>query len=144
MWAKTKIRAASETIIWAPLRLTSVARLAFRLIRTDTIDGLAMLQRHAWIDHRDRQVVTLAPQPINFARVSPHESSALAATLTAGEIERRRDILFGLARIRLDGRTRQFGFNRENEGDPNSPLKVFITDSTGEKHCFSRVSHLAA
>ncbi len=116
----------------------------FRLIRTDTIDGLAMLQRHAWIGHRDRQVVTLAPQPINFGRVSPHESSALAATLAAGEIERRRDILFGPARIRLDGRTRQFEFNQENEGDPNSPLKVFITDSTGEKHCFSRGSHLAA
>jgi hypothetical protein len=103
-----------------------------------------MLQRHAWIGHRDRQVVTLEPQLINFGRVSPHESSALAATLPAGEIERRRDILFGPARIRLDGRTRQFEFNQENEGDPNSPLKVFITDSTGKKHCFSCFSHLAA
>jgi hypothetical protein len=110
----------------------------FRLIRTDTIDALAVLQKHAWIGHRDRQIVTLAPQPINFGRVSPHESSALAATLAAGEIERRRDILFGPARIRLDARTRQFEFNRENEADPNSPLKVFITDSTGEKHSFSR------
>ena len=103
-----------------------------------------MLQRHAWVGHRDRQVVTLAPQPINFGRVSPHESSALAATLAAGEIERRRDILFGPARIRLDGRTRQFEFNRKNEGDPNSLLKVFITDSTGETHCFLAVFSVAA
>jgi hypothetical protein len=72
------------------------------------------------------------------------ESSALTATLAAGEIERRRDILFGPARIRLDGRTLQFEFKREDEGDPNSPLRVFITDSTGERHCFSRVSHIAA
>jgi hypothetical protein len=116
----------------------------FRLVRTDTIDGLAILQRHSWISDRDGQVVTLKPQPINFGRVPPHESSALAATLAPGAMDSRRDIVFGPAHIRLDGRTRKFEFNRENEGDPNSPLKVFITDLTGEKHCFSQLPHRAA
>jgi hypothetical protein len=83
--------------------------------------------------------VTLSPQPIDFGRESPHESSALAATLTAGAIELRRDIVFGPTRIRLAGRAAQFAFDRTNDANPNGPLEVFITDATGTRYGFSRL-----
>ena len=111
----------------------------FRLIRMDTLDGLAILQRHSWISHDDRQVVTLSPQPIDFGRESPSETSALAATLVAGAIELRRDIVFGPARIRLVWRTPQLVFDTTNDASPNDPRDVFITDGTGKKYDFSRV-----
>jgi hypothetical protein len=111
----------------------------FGLMRTDTVDGLAILQRHAWISHHDHQVVTLAPQPIYFGREPPHESSALAATHPPGVIEPRRDLVLGPARIRLVARTPQFVFDRANKADRNSPLKLFVTDFTGEQYCFSQM-----
>ena len=111
----------------------------FRLIRMDTIDGLALLQRHSWISHCDRQIVTLSSQPIDFGRESPHELSALAATLAAGTIELRRDIVFGPARIRLVGRASQLVFDNTNDANPDAPLNVFITDATGRRYGFSRL-----
>ncbi len=111
----------------------------FRLIRTDTLDGLAILQRHSWISHSDRQIATLSPQPIDFGRERPHESSALAATLAAGSIRFRRDIVFGPARVRLVGRVPQLVFDRANDGNPRGPLDVFITDATGTRYGFSRL-----
>jgi len=111
----------------------------FRLARADTIDGLAILQRHSWISHRDRQIVTLASQPIDFGPQIRSEASALAATLAAGAVERRRDIAFGPARIRLVGRAAQIAFDRTVDADPNGPLDVFITDATGTRYGFSRL-----
>ena len=110
----------------------------FRLIRTETLDGLAILQRHSWISHSDGQIVTLAAQPIDFGRERPHESSALAATLGAGAIELRRDLVFGPARLSLVGRTRQLTFDQAIDPDLKSPLDVFITDRTGTKYGFSK------
>ena len=111
----------------------------FRLIRMDTIDGLALLQRYSWISHCDRQIVTLSSQAIDFGRASPHESSALAATLAAGTIELRRDIVFGPARIRLVGRASQLVFDNTNDANPDAPLNVSITDATGRRYGFSRL-----
>jgi hypothetical protein len=112
----------------------------FRLIRTDTIDGLAVVQRHSWTSHGDGQTVTLAPQPIDFGRELPHESSALAATRAPGAIESRRDIVVGPARLRLIGRTPQIVFNRAGDADPNAPLDMFINDITGTRYGFSRLA----
>jgi hypothetical protein len=105
----------------------------------DTIDGLAILQRHSWISHCDNQVVTLSPQPIDFGRVRPHESSALAATLAAGAIELRRDIIFGPSRIRLVGRAQQLVFDNADDADQNGQQSVFITDVTATRYGFSRL-----
>jgi hypothetical protein len=111
----------------------------FRLIRTDTIDGLAILQRHSWTSHSDGQTVTLAPQPIDFGREWPLESSALAATRAPGVIESRRDIVFGPARFRLIGRIPLIVFDRTSDADPNASLHVSINDVTGTRYCFSRL-----
>jgi hypothetical protein len=103
----------------------------FRLIRADTIAGLAILQDHTWISQRDGTGVTLAPQPIDYGRERPHESSALAATLAAGALELRRDIAFGPARMRLGGRAPQIVFGAD-------AVEVAVTDVAGAVHHFSR------
>jgi hypothetical protein len=111
----------------------------FRLIRTNTIDGFAILQRHSWISHRDGEIVTLAPQPIDFGRESPHESSALAATRAVGAIELRRDIVFGPVRVRLVRLAPQMAFEGVGDTDPNALLHVSINDVTGTRYGFSRL-----
>jgi hypothetical protein len=111
----------------------------FRLIRKDTIDGFAILQRHSWISHCNGRIVTLAPQPIDFGHEQTQESSALAATRSVGTIELRRDIVFGPARLRLVGRTPQIVFNRASDTDPNASLEMFINDVTGTWYRFSRL-----
>jgi hypothetical protein len=103
----------------------------FRLVRVDTIAGLAVLQRHVWISQCDGATVKLAPQPIDYGRDRPHESSAIAATLVEGALERRRDIVFGPARIRLVGRARQIVFKLD-------AVEVVVTDASSTVHCFSR------
>ena len=103
----------------------------FRLVRADTIAGLSVLQRHAWINRRDGAPVTLAPQPIDYGRERPHESSAIAATLAAGALERRRHIAFGPARIRLVSRERQIVFGAD-------AAEVSVADGTGVVYHFAR------
>ena len=72
----------------------------FRLIGAALFDGIALLCRHFWLSHSDRRIVTLAPQPIDFAGPErPFEASALAATLAAGVLDSRRESAFGPARF---------------------------------------------
>jgi hypothetical protein len=112
----------------------------FQLIRVDTIDGIAILTQHSWISRDDGQIVTLAPQPIDFGREQPAESSAVAATRAPDAIEPRRDIVFGPARIRLVGRAAQIVFDRLGDANPNAPLHVSINDVTGTRYDFSQLT----
>jgi hypothetical protein len=103
----------------------------FRLVRADTIAGLAILQHHTWISACDGVAVTLAPQPIDYGRERPHESSAIAATLAAGALDRRREIVFGAARIRLVNLARQIVFGP-------SATEVAVSDAAGHVQRFCR------
>jgi hypothetical protein len=114
----------------------------FRLVREDNVAGFALLQRHSWISDADGRIAVLTPQPIDFARDGPHESSALAATLAPGALDRRRDIVFGAARLRLTQRQRLFEI--EAVDGSGLPSKIVVTDITGTRHRFSREDRRAA
>ncbi|MGX7874082.1 hypothetical protein ACVDG5_016200 [Mesorhizobium sp. ORM6] len=82
----------------------------YQLVRADTIEGLALLRRYSWLSHADRQVHSLAAQPIDFGRERPAESSALAASLAPGAIAFRRKVAFGPVALKLAERRPQLVF----------------------------------
>ncbi|MBB6408749.1 hypothetical protein [Mesorhizobium sangaii] len=82
----------------------------YLLVRADTIEGLALLRRYSWLSHTDRQLRSLAAQPIDFGRERPAESSALAASCAPGTAAFRRKIAFGPTSLKLIERRPQFVF----------------------------------
>jgi predicted O-methyltransferase YrrM len=113
----------------------------YRLVRVDTIDGIALLRRHSWLSHSDRRIVSLAPQPFDFGRDRPAESSALAAILSPGALDCRRELVFGPARIRLAGKDRSFLMERSGH-ERVPPVRVHIVERSGVTQTFSRFAPL--
>jgi hypothetical protein len=106
------------------------------LVRLDTINGLALLQRFSWVSEADGANVQLLPQPIDFGRERRHESSALAATLALGALDLRRDIVFGPARLQLVRSAVQIVFDRCDEAE--LPRRAVVIDTAGRRHRFTR------
>jgi hypothetical protein len=114
----------------------------YRLVRADTLHGLALLRRFNWLSHGDRRIISLAAQPIGFGRERPLDSSALAATLAPNAIELRRELVFGPARLRLVGKDPSFLADRSDRGPRDPPGQVHIVDASGITHDFSRFTPL--
>jgi hypothetical protein len=109
------------------------------LVRADTLDGIELLRQYSWLSHSDGRTVALAAQPIDFGRMQPAESSALAATFAPGAHETPRVMLFGPARLRVIGRSQSIFVVGRERGDDGHPMQVRILDETGVAHEFSRV-----
>lgn len=108
----------------------------YRLVRADTIEGLALLRRYSWLSHTDRRVHSLAVQPIDFGKEQPAESSALAASLAPGAIAFRRKIVFGPAALKLIERRPQIVFESSDRAlGQIIPERVKILDSNTEAQC---------
>jgi hypothetical protein len=115
----------------------------YRLVRADTLRGLALLRRFDWLSHGDRRIISLAAQPIGFGREQPLDSSALAATLAPHAVELRRELVFGPARLRLAGKDPSlFLADRSDHRPRNPPGQVHIVDASGITHDFSRFTPL--
>jgi hypothetical protein len=105
----------------------------YQLVRADTIEGLALLRRYSWLSHADRQVHSLAAQPIDFGRERPAESSALAASLAPGAIAFRRKVAFGPVALKLTERRPQIVFEPCNPAlGQIIPERLKILDSNTE------------
>lgn len=114
----------------------------YRVLREDTLYGLATLRRYVWIDHSDGHIATLSDQPITFGHEPPSESSALAATITPQAMASRRELAIGAARFRLAGPERSIIVHRpQREGEP--PNVIEIVDRRGRTLQFSRFAPLA-
>ncbi|TPK71267.1 hypothetical protein FJ527_26920 [Mesorhizobium sp. B2-4-18] len=105
----------------------------YQLVRADTIEGLALLRRYSWLCHTDRQIYSLAAQPIDFGRELAAESSALAASLAPGAIAFRRKIAFGPVALKLTERRPQIVFEPCNPAlGQIIPERLEILDSNTE------------
>jgi hypothetical protein len=110
----------------------------YRLIRADTVKGLALLRCYSWVSHDDRRIVSLADQPLDFGRERPTEYSALAATLAQGAIEARRDLVIGPARVRIVGKDRSIFFETCDRDESHPPAHLEIANPSGPDYRFSR------
>ena len=103
----------------------------FRLVRADTVAGLAVLRGYSWLSHSDRRIVSLADQPIDFGRDVPRESSPLAGTLASGAVDFRRELVFGPGRVRLVGRDQSLAFEKSGLGGSVPPARLHIVNPSG-------------
>ena len=61
---------------------------------------MSLMRRHRWRESADGEPFSLAYQAVDFGRLSPSESSALAPTVTARPREKRRHQEFGTLQFR--------------------------------------------
>jgi hypothetical protein len=114
----------------------------YRLVREDTFAGLLLLRQFSWLNPVDRRIVSLAAQPIDFGHAEPVESSALAATLASGALDRRRQLVFGPARLGLVGRHRTIFVEEVDPDAGGYPAWIGIVDTSGTGHEFMRFTPL--
>jgi hypothetical protein len=81
----------------------------FRLLRVDTLLGLAWLRRADWLDENG-DILTWHDQPLDFGRQLHSEGSALAATIEKQALASRRALKVGTSQIFLAAPNHQFFF----------------------------------
>jgi hypothetical protein len=109
----------------------------FRLIRVDTITGLAWLRREDWIAENG-ELVRWHDQPFDFGQEEPSEGSALAATIEREALTSRRAFKFGTSRIFLTAIHHQTFFLDAKDNCEKPPI-LKIVEPEGRCSCFKRL-----
>jgi len=113
----------------------------FRLVRADTLEGIALLRQHSWLSHRDRRVLSLAAHPVDPEQERPAEPSTLLTTLVDMAIDPRRELVFGPARVPLVGKGPSLLIDK-SDGGHHRPARLHVVDARGAAHSFSRFKPL--
>jgi hypothetical protein len=109
----------------------------FKVIRVDTIIGLAWLRRENWIAENG-EVLSWHDQPFDFGNDRPWEGSALSATISKDALASRRAFKFGTSRIFLTAIHHQtFFLDPEDHSEP--PTNLRIVEPEGSRSCFKRL-----